>query len=62
MRKESLNAEKVFEVLLSNSEVGALIELKKEFKNRELTIEEVEEFVKEVHRNSLILFNVINGD
>lgn len=62
MKKRSLNANKVFEILLSNSEMGSFVELKKDFENKELTIEEVEEFVKEIHRNSLILFNVINGD
>ena len=58
MKKIALGV--AFEELLRNSELGNAICIKPEYLNKEVDIEEVENFVTEMHRNSLILYNKIH--
>lgn len=48
-----------FEELLKNSELAEAINIKEEYLNKEIEVNEVEEFVSEMHRNSLILYNKV---
>lgn len=57
MKKITLSA--AFEEMLKNSELGKAICVKPEYLKKEVDISEVEKFVSEMHRNSLILYNKI---
>lgn len=58
MKKITLSV--AFEEMLKNSEIGKAICIKEEYLNKEVGIEEVEKFVSEMHRNSLILYNKVH--
>ncbi len=62
MKRETIRSSEAVEILLSNSNIGNMLQIKPEYMNREITIDEAEEFLKDFHRNCLILFNVMNGE
>ena len=45
--------------LSKNSRLGSMLKVDEEYLNTEIEVGEIESFLTEIHRNSLILFNKV---
>lgn len=53
-----MKIKEAFDTLLENTELGYILEVKQ--LDKEVSIEDIEKFISDIHRNSLILFNKIH--
>lgn len=53
-----MKIKEAFDTLLENTELGYILEVKQ--LDKEVSIEDIEKFMSDIHRNSLILFNKIH--
>ena len=54
----TMKIKEAFDTLLENTELGYILEVKQ--LDKEVSIEDIEKFISDIHRNSLILFNKIH--